>query len=97
VECPATWCRILSVDAGGVVLAAWIVSAAERPDLGHVELVARLKLAAGRAGAAVVCEISPGLSALLELTGLGQMRGEPEEREERRGVEEGVVGGDPPV
>lgn len=97
MERPETWCRIRATGPGGSPLATWVVAAPRRPDLGHVDLVARLRLAAGRAGARRVrVELSPALAALFQLTGLGKMGRQPEEGEDRRGVQEGVVGGDPP-
>ena len=87
-----------AIGPGGSPVVTWIVMAARPPDLGHVDLVARLRLAAGRAGAGGVwVELSPGLAELLELAGLGQMGREPEDGEDLGGVQEGVIGGDPPA
>lgn len=98
MERPSTWCRIRAIDAGGDTLATWFVVATWPPDLGHVDLVARLRLAAGRASTRRVrVEPSPGLAELLELAGLGQVGGQPEDREDLGGVQKGVVSGDPPA
>lgn len=98
MERPETWCRVRAIGEGGMPLATWVVVVAEPPDLGHVDLLARLRLAAGRTGAVQVSvELSPRLAELLELTGLGQMGREPEEREDGGSVEKGVIGGDPPA
>jgi hypothetical protein len=96
MERPGTWCRVRAIGVGGSVLATWVVAAARPPDLGLVDLLAKLCLAARRAGAGrVVVEPCPRLAELLELTGLGQMGREPEAREDLGGVQKGVVGGDP--
>lgn len=96
MDAPATWCRLRALDAAGKELATWEVFEERRPDLAVVDELARMALAARRCGAAaVVLEVSAALADLLELTGLGQMGGEPEEREQPGGVEEGVIGGDP--
>ncbi|WP_030154945.1 STAS domain-containing protein [Streptomyces sp. NRRL S-244] len=66
------------------------------PGLGVVEVLARLRVAAG--GRALrVTGAGPELRALLELVGLLQLFGEAEEREPAVGVQEGVEPGDPPL
>lgn len=65
--------------------------------LGAVELLARLQLAARRAGGRVrLRDPDPGLRALLDLVGLAfEVEGEPEQREPALDVEEAVEPGDP--
>jgi hypothetical protein len=65
------WCRIRLVDPDGVELALGALQGRGAPDLGHVDGLARLALAARRLGAdIVVSELSPALRELLELAGL---------------------------
>ncbi|WP_158810537.1 STAS domain-containing protein [Streptomyces leeuwenhoekii] len=69
------------------------------PGLAVVELLARLELAARRAGGRIRLRgPGPALQALLGLTGLGfETEGQPEQREPTPGVEEAVEPGDPAV
>ncbi|MEU6771045.1 STAS domain-containing protein [Streptomyces sp. NPDC046759] len=69
------------------------------PGLAVVDLLARLELAARRAGGRIRLRApDPALPALLDLVGLRfQMEGEAEEREPALGVEEAVETGDPAV
>ena len=95
----------LVTDRCEVVLDAALVVA---PDIAVVEVLARLALAARRAGRGVrVVRAGPGLSELLALTGLAEIVGacepsvlevgrEPEPREQRR-VEEVMDVADPPT
>ena len=70
------------------------VSRIDDPDIGTVDALARLQLAAHRGGGRVRLRgTTAGLRDLLALTGLCgplgvEALGEPEEREEARGVEE---------
>ncbi|NEB93261.1 STAS domain-containing protein [Streptomyces bauhiniae] len=66
------------------------------PGLGHVELLARLELAARRGGGRIRLRgPDPALRALLGLVGLRlQVEGEVEEGEPAGGVEEAVETGD---
>jgi hypothetical protein len=63
-------------------------------DLELVDALARLQLAACRCGCSVVVESAPSdVLELIELAGLSEVLGlepqrQPEQREERRGVEE---------
>ncbi|HET9380860.1 MAG TPA: STAS domain-containing protein [Streptomyces sp.] len=69
------------------------------PGLVHVDLLARLQLAARRAGGRITLR-APGraLTALLALTGLVfETEGQPEQREPPLRVEEAVQPSDPPV
>ena len=69
------------------------------PGLGTVELLARLELAARRAGGRMrLRDPDPALHALLDLVGLRfQVEGQAEEREPPLGVEEEVEPGQPAV
>ncbi|MCY0922077.1 MULTISPECIES: STAS domain-containing protein [unclassified Streptomyces] len=74
------------------------VSALTRPGLGVVDAVARLALAARRAGVRLrLTGAGPSLRVLLALVGLVELLGEPEEREPPGGVQEGVEPDDLPV
>jgi anti-anti-sigma regulatory factor len=72
-------------------------------DLGTIDALARLQLTARRAGLHMRLRAVPReLRELLELVGLDEVLGveprrQPEEREERRGVEEERELDDPPV
>ena len=72
-------------------------------DLGTVNALALASLNAGRQGVRLsVVNASCELQELIELVGLdgvlvGRNRGQPEEREEPVGVEEGGEADDPPV
>ncbi|MFJ7155629.1 STAS domain-containing protein [Streptomyces sp. NPDC101118] len=73
------------------------LSALTRPGLPTLDALARLALTARRHGGRLrLAGTPPALAALLELTGLRETLGEPEEREPPRGVEEGVEPRDPP-
>ncbi|MFI6930159.1 STAS domain-containing protein [Streptomyces sp. NPDC050287] len=69
------------------------------PGLRAVDLLARLQLAAKRAGGRIrLRDPDPALHALLDLVGLGiEVEGQAEQREPALGVEEAVEPGDPPV
>ncbi|WP_158973345.1 STAS domain-containing protein [Streptomyces griseus] len=69
------------------------------PGLGIVDLLARLQLAARRAGGRIrLRDADPGLHTLLDLVGLRfEVEGEVEEREPALGVEKAVEPGDPAV
>jgi hypothetical protein len=95
------WCRVSVVGPGGGIVAGWIMERSGDPDLGTVDELARLMLAAARlGGGVVVTERSPRLHELLDLAGLPvQMEREPEGGEEPlrvQGGEEEVHGGDLP-
>ncbi|WP_341869858.1 STAS domain-containing protein [Streptomyces bauhiniae] len=82
------------VISGGVVVCD--VRGLGPPGLAHVELLARLELAARRGGGRIRLRgPDPALRALLGLVGLGiQVEGEVEEGEPAGGVEEAVEAGD---
>lgn len=84
------------IDRRGMMMAACPLAGEGRPDLSVVDTLARLQLAARRAGGVIeVREMCPELQELLELAGLrGELGGESEGGEEV-GVEEGVEPGDP--
>jgi hypothetical protein len=79
------------VGPDGDKVASGVLRSSGAPDLGAVDGIARLALAAGRLGGAMfLAQVSPALDALLELTGLRvQMEGESESREEPLGVQRG--------
>ncbi|WP_244181705.1 MULTISPECIES: STAS domain-containing protein [Streptomyces] len=83
----ATGARVLVCDVGGL----------GPPGLGAVDLLARLQLAARRAGGRIrLRDADPALHALLDLVGLRfEVEGEAEQREPALGVEEAVEPGDP--
>ena len=72
------------------------------PDVGAIDGLARLQLAARRKGAEIrLCEVPSELHELLALCGLGdvlcvEVAGQSEQREERVGVEEERQLGDLP-
>ncbi|CAM5558246.1 hypothetical protein SAVIM338S_04592 [Streptomyces avidinii] len=81
---------------GGVVVCD--VSAVAAPTLATVQALARAALTARRPGVPFrVTGAGPALRALLDLVGLVELLGEPEEREPPGGVEEGVEPDDLPV
>ncbi|GHI05422.1 STAS domain-containing protein [Streptomyces cellostaticus] len=84
---------LLEVSRAGVVVCD--VGGLGPPGLGTVDLLARLELAARRAGGRIRLRAPcPGLRALLDLAGLRfQVEGEAEEREPALGVEEEVEPG----
>ncbi|WP_158693138.1 STAS domain-containing protein [Streptomyces viridochromogenes] len=83
----ATGARVLVCDVGGL----------GPPGLGAVDLLARLQLAARRAGGRIrLRDADPALHALLDLVGLRfEVEGQAEQREPALGVEEAVEPGDP--
>ncbi|MFI6338529.1 STAS domain-containing protein [Streptomyces sp. NPDC050535] len=85
----------LEASGGGVVVCD--VAGLGPPGLGAVDALARLELAARRAGGRVrLRNPAPSLRALLDLVGLRfEMEGQPEEREPAGGVQEAVEPGDP--
>ncbi|MDO0912244.1 STAS domain-containing protein [Streptomyces sp. DT2A-34] len=88
---------LLEASEAGVVVCD--VGGLGPPGLGAVDLLARLQLAARRAGGRIrLRDPDPALHALLDLVGLRfEMEGEPEQREPALGVEEAVESGDPAV
>ncbi|MFD3548058.1 STAS domain-containing protein [Streptomyces sp. NPDC058655] len=85
---------LYEAGATGVVCDA---AAVTTPDLGAVEALARLRLAARGRGTLTVTGAGPALRGLLHLVGLAELLGEPEEREPPGGVQEGVEADDPAV
>ncbi|MER5793463.1 STAS domain-containing protein [Streptomyces sp. NPDC001980] len=81
--------RVVVCDVGGL----------GPPGLAAVDLLARLELAARRAGGRIrLRDPDPALRSLLRFVGLGlQVEGEVEEREPALGVEEEVEPGQPAV
>lgn len=95
--------RVCDLDREGGEALVCELGALTEPDCGTVEALARLGLAARRAGRTLrLRHASPALCELLDLCGLTealgvQPRREPEEREQPLGVEERVEMGDPPI
>ncbi|SOD84221.1 ABC-type transporter Mla maintaining outer membrane lipid asymmetry, MlaB component, contains STAS domain [Streptomyces sp. Ag109_G2-15] len=87
------------LEATGAAVVVCDVGGLGPPGLGTVELLARLELAARRAGGRIrLRDPDPALHALLDLVGLRfQMEGQAEEREPPLGVEEEVEPGQPAV
>ena len=79
------------------------LAAVDRPDAVLVDALARLELAARRAGGTLSVRNAPrGLGDLVDFMGLAEVlrlepRRQPEEREERLGVQEGRELDDPAV
>ena len=90
---------------GDEEVARWVLTCADQPDLDLVEEVARLQLAAMRAGCRIwLRHACPDLVGLLELVGLREVVGRPRlqvvgeaEDLEEVGVEEVVMPDDPVV
>ncbi|MGW6910580.1 STAS domain-containing protein [Streptomyces sp. NPDC054940] len=87
------------LKASGVGVLVCDVGGLGPPGLGVVDLLARLQLAARRAGGRIrLRDADPALHALLDLVGLRfEAEGQPEQREPALGVEEAVEPGDPAV
>ncbi|MFE1880409.1 STAS domain-containing protein [Streptomyces diastatochromogenes] len=87
------------LEVSGAAVVVCDVGGLGPPGLGTVELLARLELAARRAGGRIrLRDPDPALHALLDLVGLRfQMEGQAEEREPPLGVEEEVEPGQPAV
>jgi hypothetical protein len=85
------------IAADGSVLGTHVLAGKGLPDLAAVDDVARLQLSATRLGGGIVLVAAvAALRELLDLAGLSvEMRGEAEEGEDRRGVQEHVEPGDP--
>jgi STAS domain-containing protein len=89
-----------ATGAGAVVCdAAALGASGLAPGLAAVDLLARLQLAARRAGGRIrLRDPTPALCALLGLVGLPfELEGEAEQREPALGVEEEMEPGDPAV
>ncbi|WP_409470046.1 STAS domain-containing protein [Streptomyces sp. HC307] len=87
------------LEASGASVVVCDVGGLGPPGLAAVDLLARLELAAKRAGGRIrLRDPDPALHALLDLVGLRfEMEGQPEQREPALGVEEAVEPGDPAV
>ncbi|GHK00620.1 STAS domain-containing protein [Streptomyces sp. NPDC003753] len=86
---------LLETTGTGVVVCD--VGALRPVRLATVDVLARLQLAARRAGGRIrLRDPAPALRALLDLVGLPiELEGQPEQREPAPGVEEAVEPGDP--
>jgi hypothetical protein len=89
--------RILFLGGRAPRVASWTAVTDGLVDLAAVDALARMHLAARRAGGTVCVDaMCEQLRELLELVGLGgELEGKAEEGEEGPGVEEGVEPGDP--
>ncbi|WP_309094501.1 STAS domain-containing protein [Streptomyces sp.] len=85
--------------SGGARVVVCDVAGLGPPGLAAVDLLARLQLAARRAGGRIrLRDPDPALCALLDLVGLRfEVEGQVEQREPALGVEEAVEPGDPAV
>lgn len=92
-----TWGRIVFIGGCGQVMAAGPVSGDGRPDMGTVEALAHLQLAARRLGVSIeVQEMCGELAELVELVGLRrELGGEAESGKQVPDVEKAVEPGDP--
>lgn len=88
--------RLARLYEDGATAVECEAGAVTAPGLAAVEALARLRLAAGGRPFRVI-GAGPALRALLDLVGLVELLGEPEEREPPGGVEEGVEPDDLPV
>ncbi|AZQ36991.1 STAS domain-containing protein [Streptomyces cyaneochromogenes] len=89
----------MRLEASGTGVLVCDVGGLGPPGLGVVDVLARLQLAARRAGGRIrLRDPDPALHALLDLVGLRfEVEGEPEQREPALGVEEEVEPGEPAV
>ena len=93
------------LEATGTGVVVCDVAGLGPPGLATVDVLARLELAARRAGGRIrLRNPAPALRALLDLVGLRfelfesfEPEGQPEEREPAGGVQEAVEPGDPPL
>ena len=95
------WCRVTVFGPDGSALRRWTLGGCAAPDLAAIDHMARLRLEVGRRGGSVaISDVSVQLAALLELVGLGrlrgQMSGQTESREQPVGVQERVDRADSP-
>lgn len=73
---PTLWCRITVVGPYGCTLGECSFRGNGKPDLDTVDRLARLRLAAARAGATVeLTDVSAELTELLDLVGLDRLCG----------------------
>ncbi|MFD4241137.1 hypothetical protein ACFWP3_05975 [Streptomyces sp. NPDC058525] len=86
--------RLARLYEDGAVAVECDVGAVTAPGLGTVEVLGRLRLAAGDRAFRIV-GAGPALRALLDLVGLVELLGETEEGEPAGGVQEGVEPDDP--
>jgi ABC-type transporter Mla MlaB component len=87
------------LEGAGAVVVVCDIGGLGPPGLGTVDLLARLALAARRAGGRIrLRDPDPALPALLDLVGLRfEVEGQIEQREPALGVEEEVEPGEPAV
>ncbi|MEV5316452.1 STAS domain-containing protein [Streptomyces sp. NPDC052687] len=87
------------LEGGGASVVVCDIGGLGPPGLAVVDLLARLQLAARRAGGHIrLRDPDPALPALLDLVGLRfEVEGQPEQREPPLGVQEEMESGDPAV
>jgi hypothetical protein len=83
MSAPQPWCRVKFTDRHGSAAGGCLLGGCGEPDLGAVETIARLALAAKRRGGTVVLsEVRADLGRLLDLSGLPvEVQGQPERGE----------------
>ncbi|MFD9306055.1 STAS domain-containing protein [Streptomyces sp. NPDC060048] len=89
--------RLARLYDGGATAVVCDAAAVTAPGLAAAEALARLRLTARGRGAFAVTGAGPPLRALLDLVGLVELLGEPEQREPPSGVQEGVEPDDLPL
>ncbi|MFE2324833.1 STAS domain-containing protein [Streptomyces sp. NPDC059385] len=83
--------RLARMYEDGATAVECDAGAVTAPGLAAVEVLARLRLTARRYGRAlIVTGVGPAYRALLDLVGLVELLGEPEQREPAGRVQEGV-------
>jgi hypothetical protein len=92
-----TWCWVTVIEPGGPEIARWPLRGRGTPDMAVADSLARLGLSARRAGARLLLrDVCDELEEVLELAGLrGELVGQTEGGEQRRGVEEEAERPDP--
>ncbi len=85
------WCRMVVLGPDGRPRRTEVLAGNGTPDLGAVDAIAHLALAAARAGGRLVLrDVEPELDDLLRLAGLAvEVDGQPEGGEQPLRVEEG--------
>ena len=96
------WCQVTVRGPDGSVLCACTMRGLGEPGLAAVDLLARLHLASWtRGGSVALSDVVVPLDELLELAGLGRLRGkvggQAEGGEQPVGLQEGIEPADPPA
>ena len=84
------WCRVTVFRPDGTVAVNRVLEGPANPDLGVVDVVARLALLATRLGGRIdIAEVSPAMEELFELAGLPfEVERQTESGEQALGVQE---------